>query len=211
VAVSAALAVAVITVIVATHPYIPADAAVERDVQSINWYPLSLIFPFFSWIGDAKGAVAEGLLFIAVLVFNRQAWRVVIACAMTGIWYQVLSHVILRPRPTTAQVLRVTEHPGASSFPSGHTIFIATLAALLMLCFGNRFLPKWARPAGWVLAVMTAIAGAISRMYMGTHWPTDVLAGLLITVAWIALVLSVRWISNGVLGSEADNRPLSKA
>jgi undecaprenyl-diphosphatase len=211
VAVSAALAVAVITVIVATHPYIPADAAVERDVQSINWYPLSLIFPFFSWIGDAKGAVAEGLLFIAVLVFNRQAWRVVIACAMTGIWYQVLSHVVLRPRPTTAQVLRVTEHPGASSFPSGHTIFIATLAALLMLCFGNRFLPKWARPAGWVLAVMTAIAGAISRMYMGTHWPTDVLAGLLITVAWIALVLSVSWISNGVLGSEADNRPLSKA
>jgi membrane-associated phospholipid phosphatase len=211
VAVSAALAVAVITVIVATHPYLPADAAVERDVQSINWYPLSLIFPFYSFIGDAKGAIAEALLFIAVLVFNRQAWRLVIACGMTGIWYQVLSHVILRPRPTTAQVLRVTEHPGASSFPSGHTIFIATLAALLMLCFGNRFLPKWARPAGWVLVVMTAIAGAISRMYTGTHWPTDVLAGLLITVAWIALVLSVRWISNGALGSETDKHPLSTA
>jgi membrane-associated phospholipid phosphatase len=199
VGISAALAVAVIAVVVAANPYIPADAAIERDVQSISWYPLSLVFPFFSWIGDAKGAVAEAILFIAVLIFNRQAWRLVIACGMTGIWYQVLSHLILRPRPTTAQVLRVTEHPGASSFPSGHTIFVATLAALLMLCFGNRFLPKWARPAGWVLVVMTAIACAISRVYTGTHWPTDVLAGLLITIAWIALVLSVRWISAGPL------------
>lgn len=191
----AALAVAVLAVIIAAHPYIPADVAVERDVQSINWYPLSVIFPFFSWIGDAKGAVAEATVFIAVLIFNRPAWRLVIACGMTGIWYQVLSRIVIRPRPTVAQVLQVTEHPGASSFPSGHTIFVATLAVLLMLCFGNRFLPKWARPAGWVLVAMTAIACAISRMYAGAHWPSDVLAGLLITVAWIALVVSVRWIS----------------
>jgi membrane-associated phospholipid phosphatase len=211
VALSAALAVAVITVIVATHPYIPADVAIERDVQSVNWYPLSIVFPFFSWIGDAKGAVAEALLLIAVVIFNRQAWRLVIACGMTAIWYQVLAHFIVRPRPTTAQVLQVTEHPGGSSFPSGHTIFVATLAALLMLCLGNRFLPRWARPAGWILAVMTAFACALSRVDTGTHWPTDVLAGLLIAVAWIAFVASVRWISNGVLGSEAGKHPLSKA
>jgi undecaprenyl-diphosphatase len=72
-----------------------------------------------------------------------------------------------------------------------------------MVCFGNRFLPRWARPAGWVLVMMTAIACAISRVYTGTHWPTDVLAGMLIAIAWIALVLSVRWISDGALRSEA--------
>lgn len=195
VGICAALAVAVLAVVVAAHPYIPADAAVERDVQSINWYPLSVVFPFFSWIGDAKGAVAEAIVFVAVLIFNRPAWRLVIACGMTGVWYQVLSRIVTRPRPTTAQVLQVTEHPGASSFPSGHTIFVATLATLLMLCLGNRFLPRWARPAGWVLVVMTAAAAAISRVDAGAHWPTDVLAGLLIAVAWISLVLSVRWIS----------------
>jgi membrane-associated phospholipid phosphatase len=51
--------------------------------------------------------------------------------------------------------------------------------------------------------MMTAIGCAISRIYTGTHWPTDVLAGLLIAVAWIAFVLSVRWISDGALRSEA--------
>jgi len=124
---------------------------------------------------------------------------VAIAGAMTGVWYVVLSHLIIRPRPTTAQVLQVTEHPGASSFPSGHTIFVATLMTVLMLCLGNRFLPLWARPAGWVLVAMTVVACAISRIDVGAHWPTDVLAAILISVAWLAFVVSVRWVSDGVL------------
>jgi membrane-associated phospholipid phosphatase len=199
VAVLAALAVGVITAVVAMHPYIPADAALERDVQATNWGPLAFTFPIFSWIGDAKGAVVEAIAFVAILVFNRPAWRVAIAAAMTGVWYVVLSHLIIRPRPTAAQVLQVTEHPGASSFPSGHTIFVATLMTVLMLCLGNRFLPVWARPAGWVLVAMTVVACAISRIDVGAHWPTDVLAAILISVAWLAFVVSVRWISDGVL------------
>jgi membrane-associated phospholipid phosphatase len=195
----AAIAAAAITAMVATHPYIPADAAFEREVQSINWYPLALTFPFFSWIGDTKGVVAEFVIFVAVLVFNRPAWRLALAAMATGTWYQALSHLIIRPRPTTAQVLQVTEHPGASSFPSGHTIIGVTLVLMLMLCFGYRFLPARARPVGWALVALAAFTCAISRIYTGTHWPTDVLAGLLITIAWIALVLSIRWISAGPL------------
>lgn len=202
VAILAALAVAGITEIVVMHPFLAADAALERDVQATNWGPLALTFPIFSWIGDAKGAVVEVIVFIAVLVFNRPAWRVVIAAGMTGIWYVVLSHLVIRPRPTTAQVLQVTEHPGASSFPSGHTIFVATLMTVLILSFGNRFLPRWARPAGWVLVAMTVVACAISRIDTGAHWPTDVLAAVLIAVAWIAFVLSIRWISDGALGKD---------
>jgi membrane-associated phospholipid phosphatase len=50
---------------------------------------------------------------------------------------------------------------------------------------------------------MTVVACAISRMETGAHWPTDVLAGVLITIGWIAFVLSVRWISDGVLRTES--------
>jgi membrane-associated phospholipid phosphatase len=202
VAVLAAIAVAIIATYVAMHPYIPADAVLERDVQATNWGPLALSFPIFTWIGDAKGAVAEAIVFAAVVVFNRPAWRLAIAAAMTGIWYVVLSHVIIRPRPTTAQVLQVTEHPGASSFPSGHTIFIITLTSVLMLCLGYRFLPRWTRPAGWLLAGMTTVACGISRIDTGTHWPTDVIAAVLLAVAWLAFVVSVRWISeDAVVGT----------
>ena len=176
---------------VAGHPYIPEDAAIERDVQSVNWGPLAISFAFFSWIGDAKGLVAEVIIFVAVLVLNRPAWLFAAAAVLTGAWYELGVHVVNRPRPTTAQVLQVTEHPGASSYPSGHTIFIVTVTVVLMVCLGFRFLPRQARWAGWVVVALIVGANAISRMYTGAHWPTDVLGGILIAVAWLSFVGAV--------------------
>ena len=201
------LAVAVLTAVVATvlsvyvagHPFIPQDAQIERDVQATDWGPLALSFPFFSWIGDAKGFVFEVITFAAILVFNRRAWIFAAGAVFSGGWYVLLSHLINRPRPTTSQVLRVTEHPGASSYPSGHTIFIVTITVVLLLCLGYRFLPRWGRVAGWVVVALLITANALGRMYTGAHWPTDVLGGLLIAVAWLTLLVSFRWILSRVL------------
>jgi membrane-associated phospholipid phosphatase len=200
VALVAALAAAGLAIYVAGHPFIPEDAVIERDVQSTDWGPLAITFPFFSWIGDAKGLVVEILIFLAILIFNRRAWLFAAGAVLTGGWYEVVSHLIVRPRPTTHDVLRVTEHPGASSFPSGHTIFIVTVTVVLMLCLGYRFLPRWARVIGWVLVVLTVATTAIARMYTGTHWPTDVLEGILIAVAWLTFLISLRIVADGVLG-----------
>ena len=199
IALLAAVAVAIVTVIVFTHQVIPADVAVEDEIQSINWGPLALTFPVFTWIGDIKGFFIEAFVFCWILLLNRRAWLTALACAATGGWYFTLSHFFVRVRPTTHYVLRVTEHPGASSFPSGHTIFVATLVTVLMLCFGHRFLPPWARPFGWALAVAAVIACGISRIYAGAHWPTDVLAAMLVALAWLSFVVAVRPLSNGAL------------
>jgi len=114
----------------------------------------------------------------------------------------LLSHLIDRARPRVPLVLQVTEHPSASSFPSGHTMFIVTVMTVLMLCLGRRFLPRWAQPVGWALVVLVILANAISRIYTGAHWPTDVLAGILIATAWLAFVVSLRWISDRALAPD---------
>jgi membrane-associated phospholipid phosphatase len=194
VAIVAAIAVAIIVALVIMNPAPPADVTVERDIQGTNWGPLALAFPAFSWIGDAKGAVLDVLVFIAVLIWNRRAWILAVAGFATGAWYVLLAHLINRPRPTIALVLQVTEHPGASSFPSGHTIFIATVTTITMLCLGYRYLPRWALPIGWAVVALVVFDGAISRIYTGAHWPSDVLAGLLIATAWFCVILSIRWI-----------------
>jgi membrane-associated phospholipid phosphatase len=206
VAVATGLAAAAVTVYVAGHPFIPADATIERDIQSTQWGPLTLTFPFFSWIGDFKGMVLEMFIFVVIFIFNRRAWIVAAAAALTALWYVVLSHLIVRARPTTAQVLQVTEHPGASSYPSGHTIFIVTVVAVLMLCIGYRFLRGWARTAGWLVAGLIIIANALGRIYTGAHWPSDVVGGILIATAWLALVLSVRWVSSRVIPEESPTQ-----
>jgi len=205
-AIVAALAVGVITAFIVMNPTPPVDVTVERDIQATNWGPLALAFPAFSWIGDAKGAVLDALVVIAVLIWNRRAWILAVAGFATGAWYVLLAQLINRPRPTTALVLQVTEHPAASSFPSGHTIFIATVTTILMLCLGYRYLPRLAIPIGWAVVAVIVFDGAISRIYTGAHWPSDVLAGLLIATAWFSLILSIRWISDRAFPPRQNDR-----
>jgi undecaprenyl-diphosphatase len=205
-----AMAAAVVTLYVVAHPFIPEDAVIERDVQSTPWGPLALTFPIYSWIGDAKGFIAELVVFVAILFVNRRAWLVAVGAALSAAWYVGLSHFILRPRPTTAQVLQVTEHPGASSFPSGHTVFIVTLVVVIIVCLGYRFVhARWGRVAMWIVGVAVIAANGIARMYTGAHWPTDVLAALLIATAWLCIWLSIGPVyariarSSGSQGREA--------
>ena len=200
----AAAAALVVTLYVAGHPFIREDAVVERDVQATQWGPLALTFPAFSWIGDAKGFVAELAVFIAILVFNRPAWLVAFGAAGSAAWYIGLSHLVLRPRPTTAQVLQVTEHPGASSFPSGHTIFICTIVVVIVVCLGYRFLRGWGRVVAWIVGAVVITANAIGRVYTGAHWPSDVLAALLIAAAWLCLWLSVGPVYARIAASRAS-------
>ena len=198
VAIAAAVAAVLVALWVLGNPVNSEDITVERDVQLTNWGPLAYTFPFFSWIGDFKGAILEVIIFIAVLIFNIRSWVVAIGGVLSGAWYELAVNLVHRARPTTALVPHVTEHPGASSFPSGHTIFIITVTTVLMLCFGNRFLPRWALPIGWILVVLIVAANGISRIYTGAHWPSDVLGAVFIAVAWLTLLLSVRWVSDRV-------------
>ena len=101
-------------------------------------------------------------------------------------------NLVHRPRPTVPYVYQVTEHPGASSYPSGHTMFVVTVVVVLMVCFGHRFLPRWGQVAGWTVAVLLVLANAIGRMYTGAHWPSDVLGGVLLAAFWLSLLASVR-------------------
>src|ERR1700675_3912812 len=196
VAIAAAVAVVVITAIVVMHPYLPLDATIERDIQATNLGPLTMTFPFFTWLGGPGGVPMQIVVILLVLLFNRRAWFLALAALAGGLWYEAIVHLVNRPRPVVGQILRVTEHPGSTSFPSGHLIFITISASVLMLCLGYRYLPRWAIPIGWALVAGIVLAAGLDRIYGGAHWPTHVLGGFLIATAWLCFVVSIRRISD---------------
>ncbi len=209
VAIASAIAVGVITAIVLMHPYLQLDATVERDIQATNLGPLTVTFPFFTWLGGPGGIPMQIVVILLVLLLNRRAWFLALAALAGGLWYEAIVHLVNRPRPVVGQILRVTEHPGSTSFPSGHIIFITISAAVLMLCLGHRYLPRWARPIGWVVVAAIVVDVGLDRIYAGTHWPSDVLAGLLIAIAWLTFVVSLRRVTDRAFATgpqQADRR-----
>jgi undecaprenyl-diphosphatase len=207
VAIAVAVAAGVLAAIVAMHPYLSLDATLQDDIQSTNWGPLTLTFPFLTWIGGPGGLIMQAVVIVLVLVLNRRGWMLALAGLAGGLSYLAVVNLVNRPRPTAAQILRVTEHPGSTSFPSGHLIFITISAAVLMLCVGYRYLPRWAIPIGWAIVAGIVLAAGLDRIYGGAHWPTDVVGGFLIAAAWLSFVVSIRWISDRAMAPRRADQP----
>lgn len=122
----------------------------------------------------------------AALRAQRDGWRAAcgpaVLVASGAVARRWLSRVIARPRPPAAGWL--TE-PEGFSLPSKHT----TLAALTVGALAGR-----SRPGGGPgrAAPLLAAAGVgASRVYLGVHWPTDVLAGWLFAESWLWLARRV--------------------
>jgi len=180
------------------HPVPGWDVGLERAVQQVGWGPLVAVFAAADWFEGLKqvAAAVAGVLLVALL--NRRGFFLMVWGALSGGAYQLLELFVHRPRPEAALV-HVIRHTNGWSFPSGHIIFFVWFLAYLLLILGRPHLPRLAFIAGWALMGVVLAVVMVGRIYTGEHWPSDVLAGLLLGAGWTLLGLSIRPLSDPVL------------
>jgi undecaprenyl-diphosphatase len=184
------------------HPVPAWDVSIERAVQQFGWGPLAAVFGAADWFEGLKevAAAAAGLLLVAI--WNRRGFLLMAWGALSGAAYQVLEMLVHRPRPEAALV-HVIRHTNGWSFPSGHVVFFTWFVAYLLLILGRPHLPRPIYSAGWVLQGLVLAIVAAGRLYEGEHWPSDVVAGLLLGLGWGLLGLALRPLSDPVLEAHA--------
>jgi undecaprenyl-diphosphatase len=137
------------------------------------------------------------VIFGAVLALRRErTWLVTLALAVVGgmLLNDALKLTFHRARPHFDDALDVL---GSYSFPSGHTadstLFYGMLAAYLCARFAHR----GARAAALAAAILAIGTVAFSRVYLGAHYPSDVIAAMCSSGVWLALCLGRRGAKPG--------------
>jgi undecaprenyl-diphosphatase len=132
---------------------------------------LRALFKTASRLGD--GLVWYALLALLPVLYGRGALRPVVVMALTGALgvglYKLLKHVFVRERPfiTHASISLAAAPLDRYSFPSGHTLHAVSFTWQAVSLFPE---------LGWVLVPLATLIAA-SRVVLGLHYPTDVLAG----------------------------------
>lgn len=165
----------------------PVDAAVLWFIQAHVPAALKGLFSMVTLSGSASFLVPTGVLVSAALFVARRRYEAVLVGASLGaaallVW--AIKAIVGRARPA----LWDAQWAWGSSFPSGHTLSSAAFLTAVALCVA-RIWPR-AGPLAMVLAILWTGLVALSRLILGVHWPSDVLAALCMGV-FIPLLISV--------------------
>jgi membrane-associated phospholipid phosphatase len=148
---------------------------------------------------DIGSTVAMALLAVAAGTAcwhrGRRADAVLVVGAMAGaaVVFRGLKLLLDRPRPPSADRLVDAAH---ESLPSGHaTMSVVVIGSLVVLTGAGR--GGMARVAAPVVAALWVGAVGATRVYLGVHWFSDVLAGWLVGAAWLSVCVAAwsRWCS----------------
>ena len=159
-----------------------------------------------TWITDLGGEIILLSAFGALAVWSYRArgaqWARFFAVVMAGALAldNVVKPLVGRPRPVLDQLVAGR----GESFPSGHAT--ATTALLFAVAY---YLTSGRAPRGraliWTTALLGSLLMGVTRVYLGVHWPTDVIAGMVLGAVWTMLCARSQQVSPGT--AVASRRP----
>jgi membrane-associated phospholipid phosphatase len=162
-----------------------ADEQLRAELHTYASPGLTRFMIAISRFGGPSFLVPMGLgLALAFLIhgWRRGAFLIVITLAGAGLLNTLLKQTFARTRP---EAFFDYPLPLSQSFPSGHAIFAASVFGGLAVLLTDRIRRTSLQVLVWVAALAIILLVGISRVYLGVHYPSDVLAGYAVAVFWI--------------------------
>ena len=149
----------------------------------------------------AKGEVITvGVITISLILILIKKWRFLKALLISVLggeaFVWIVKNIIDRPRPPLVNAL-VNEN--TYSFPSGHTFVAIAFYGLLVYFVIQSERNKFLKIISFIIGSILIILVGLSRIYLGAHWPSDVLASFVSGAAWLSILITWLKIKNKFL------------
>ena len=151
----------------------PIQTAIRGDLPET----LTLLFRAITHLIDIPVIITWVL--IVAFIFYRKQWKLesylmLGNLALAGILIVTFKNIYQRPRP---EILHLVEEKGFS-FPSGHSLAVTIMVGTLIVIFSQRIKDQLWKRIVQILLGLYLVSVLISRVYLGVHYPSDVLASL---------------------------------
>ncbi len=168
------------------------DQPVLDRVVALRTPGLDQAVTVFTTIGGPVGMPVLAVLAVIVLAVTARRWTAVILMLVAAAGSLLMTvagkDLVGRARPPAA--LAVPPLESSPSFPSGHTLNATVLTTVVVYLVLLRTTAAWQRVVAVVLGALFIAGMGLSRVYLGHHWLTDVIAGWAIGLAWALAVVT---------------------
>src|SRR5579863_3296691 len=172
--------------------FFPGDQSIARNIQRQRNPWVRRFMVAISEIGFPKIGIPFTISIAGIfwaLRFRLEAIFVLLTSS-SNLLNAIVKRLIKRPRPTKelVTVVRVINEP---SFPSGHVMHYTNFYGLLIYLLATNW--RSGRLRNSLISICTLLIGSIgpSRVYLGAHWPSDVMAGYIYGGLWFAGIMAI--------------------
>lgn len=166
---------------------IRADVTIINAIHAGHTAALDNIYLFFTAIGEPVVVAAAGLVLIGYFLYRRRFRAAALIAGGAGgatLANLILKAIFMRSRPS---IFTPLVHETSYSFPSGHAmVSSAFVVVCIVLAWKTRF--RWFVV---VIGGLLTLAIGVSRIYLGVHYPSDVLAGWCVGTVWAVIAGSL--------------------
>lgn len=173
------------------------DLAAIHFIQGFESKQLTSVMKFFTQLGSFSSVMMIFLLVLVILGLYKSKVKMLIFGVVvlgTPLINEMLKLAFQRSRPHLHRLIEI----GGYSFPSGHSMNAASVYGVLVYLLWKHVPGKVGRTVLLSISCLFILMIGVSRIYLGVHYPSDVIAGYLASSFW---VLAVIWLFHKYLRS----------
>ena len=173
------------TLLIKENDIVYFDKVIISIIQSFETPFLTSTMKFFSFIGS--GSSINFIVIISIIVlyffFHHRSELLLFILVLMGSHYlfRLLKEIFHRARPDLHRLIEI----GGYSFPSGHATNAITVYGILSFLLWHHIPIRWGRNLLVIFSTIMILTIGFSRIYLGVHYPSDVIAGYFAGAFWL--------------------------